>query len=141
MINNKWTPAEEDDWWDKVLSADPHSYAEIKTEHMFTCFKLRFSLYRKRRRHIPEHVRSIMVKGLRDFCSLSSEGVYKGQYIDAFGFSCAIQDIVSAKMAYDLIDDKEHLKDTEIPAYFFTWFNKQSRLTSVEPDNGNTVAG
>ena len=126
MAKKKWTNAEVDDWWNRVLRADPESCAEIKSDHQFTCFKLRFGMYTKRRKHIPVRVRDTMVKGLRDFCSLPPNDTYQGQYIDAFGFSCAIQDIVSARMAYELIEDKEHLKDTEIPAYFFTWFNHKS---------------
>lgn len=134
MPKKKWTNTEVDDWWDTLLDADPGSYSEIKTDCEFTCFKLRFGMYNKRHKYIPERVRTIIVKGLRDFCALPSKDIYQGQYIDAFGFSCAIQDIHSAKMAYNLIEDKEHLNDTEIPKDFFTWFKKESRLTRIVTD-------
>jgi hypothetical protein len=134
MAKKKWTNAEVDEWWDKYLAIDSESYLSIKTSNEFTVFKLRFGMYVKRRKYIPERVKLIMSKLLQDFCGLPSSDVYQGQYIDAFGLSCSIRDFTSAKLAYDLIEDKEGLQGTEIPKYFFKWFEKQSRLTNGVTD-------
>jgi hypothetical protein len=132
MAQKIWTNEEVDKWWDQYLAADPESQATVTSSTQFTVFKLRFGMYSKRRKYIPEKVREIMVRALNEFCSLPTKGVYVGQYIDAFAFSCSIKDYPSAKKAYDLITDKSILEHCEIPGYFYTWFESQKRKQDKE---------
>jgi hypothetical protein len=131
MPLKKYSNDEIDMWWDKYLAIHTEDNT-IRNTVDFNVFKLKFGFIFCKEQYIPERVHKIMTTSLREFCTLPSEGIYPGEYIDAFGFSCRIQDFATAKMAYDLIEDKDLLEESEVPKKHIKWFDKQTRLANAE---------
>lgn len=122
----KMTKEQLDDWYEGYL--DAHQDLPILNAHDFTVFKLRFTMLFKKRAYVPKRVLDLADKGLGEFLALPSDGVYEGNYIDAFGMACAIENIDKAQKAFLLVKDKGRLYDSRIPKGFFKWFEKNRTI-------------
>ena len=129
-MKKKWTKEQTDQWWENWMKIDVGP-GSIANSHDFQIFKLRLGwLIKKRRKYVPTVVRDYAIKSLNEFLDLRGADIYDGNYIDAFGFACGIMDIGTAVKAYEKAD-KEFLYESDVPQYFYTWFERERKKHGI----------